>query len=157
MFRARKPAPSSALRFCFTPVGPPTPAPRLRSRTHPLRPRRFLLAGLVAALPSLAPAQTPDLYDIDVIRDIRLTFAQSNWWQLLLQNYQPEINIPADMVVDNVTYRGVGVRFRDNTSYTQLQPGSEKQSFNMGSWSQTPSLPFAMLRRSQQRFMEHAG
>lgn len=86
---------------------------------------------LSATLAAPATAQTPDLYDIEVIRDVYLTFNQPNWWQLLLQNYAPEINIPADMRVDGVTYQNVGVRFRGNTSYFQLPPSSEKKSLNI--------------------------
>jgi hypothetical protein len=93
---------------------------------------RSVLAATIATLAAHAvPAQTPDLYDIEVVRDIYLDFAQSNWWQLLLQNYTPEINIPATMRVDGVTYANVGVRFRGNTSYFLLPPSSEKKSFNI--------------------------
>jgi hypothetical protein len=84
-----------------------------------------------AALAPLATAQVPDLYDPDTYREIRLTFSQTNWWQQLVQNYTPEINIPARMVVDNKTYTDVGVRFRGNTSYFQLPAGSEKKCFNI--------------------------
>ena len=90
------------------------------------------IAAIAAGtLASFVAAQVPDLYHPDAYREIRLTFTQANWWQQLLTNYAPEINIAADMVVDNVTYRSVGVRFRGNTSYTQLPPGSEKKCFNI--------------------------
>jgi hypothetical protein len=89
------------------------------------------VAAAALGLCALCSAQTPDLYDINVVRDFHLTFSQPNWWQLLLNNYAPEINIPADLRVDNVTYSNVGVRFRGNSSYFQLPPGSEKRSFNI--------------------------
>ncbi len=91
----------------------------------------LLSALLAVCIAPCTTAQAPDLYDVDVIREVHLTFAQPNWWQLLLNNYGPEINIPADMRVDGVVYPTVGVRFRGNTSYTQLPPGSEKKSFNI--------------------------
>ncbi len=105
-------------------------------RSDVLRPlsamlKRTLAAALAALLSVPTPAQTPDLYDIEVIRDVYITFAQSNWWQLLLQNYAAEINIPANMTVDGVTYPNVGVRFRGNSSYFQLPPTSEKRSLNI--------------------------
>ncbi|MCC7438914.1 MAG: CotH kinase family protein [Armatimonadetes bacterium] len=70
------------------------------------------------------------LYDQSLIRTVHLTFAQPNYWQLLQQNYQAEIEIPATMVVDGVTYDSVGIRFRGQTSYMQIQ-SSQKKSFNV--------------------------
>ncbi|KXK58017.1 MAG: CotH kinase family protein [Chlorobi bacterium] len=70
------------------------------------------------------------LYDQSLIRTVRLTFAQPNYWQLLQQNYQAEIEIPATMEVDGITYDSVGIRFRGQTSYRQIQQ-SQKKSFNV--------------------------
>jgi len=70
------------------------------------------------------------LYDQSQIRSIYLTFAQPNYWQLLQANNAAEIDIPATMVVDGVTYDSVGVRFRGNTSFTGTR-NSEKKSFNI--------------------------
>lgn len=88
----------------------------------------------MATLSSLAIAQA-DLYDLNTIRDVYLSFSQPNWWAQLTANYGPEINIAANMSVDGITYPNVGVRFRGNTSYTQLPPqpqqGWEKKSFNI--------------------------
>ena len=90
---------------------------------------------LFAILATVLPAQVQDLYDMGTVRDFRLQFNQANWWAQLTANYGPEINIAADLTVDNITYPNVGVRFRGNTSYTQLpvQPnqGWEKKSFNI--------------------------
>ena len=96
----------------------------------------LLVATLVAA-PS--GAQVPDLYDINAYRTIYLTFSQSNWWTQLTNNYQSQTEIPATMVVDGVTYTDVGVRFRGNTSYSQLPAGSQKTSFNIRTDSFVPS------------------
>ncbi|MDP6423478.1 MAG: CotH kinase family protein, partial [Planctomycetota bacterium] len=76
-------------------------------------------------------ASAQDYYDPDTVRDIYLTFKQSNWWQLLLNNKAQKIDISADMVVDNQTYTNVGVRFRGQTSYKWLPPAHEKKSFNI--------------------------
>lgn len=98
-----------------------------------MRLHALLPAVLGLAVPVLC--QVPDLYDMDTVRDIRLQFSQPNWWAQLTANYGPEINIAANMTVDGITYPNVGVRFRGNTSYTQLpaQPnqGWEKKSFNI--------------------------
>ncbi len=100
------------------------------------------LVALCATAASLS-AQAPDLYDPGTVRDIHLQFAPTNWWTQLTNNYQSETNLAADMTVDGVTYPSVGVRFRGNTSYTQLpqQPnqGWEKKSFNIEMDWQVPS------------------
>ncbi len=67
-------------------------------------------------------------FDPAVIRDVNLTFSQTNYWQLLQMNYASETEIPASMTVDGVTYENVGVRFRGNTSYVQTG-SSQKKSF----------------------------
>ena len=94
--------------------------------------RRLTALGLaLAAICSGLEAQKPDLYDLDVVRDIRLTFSQSNWWTLLTNNYNSGTNIEATMQMDSETLTRVGVRFRGNTSYRRLPVGSEKKSFNI--------------------------
>lgn len=95
---------------------------------------RHALAALFASAAALT-AQVPDLYDMDTVRDVHLTFAQPDWWSQLTANYGPEINIPATLQWSGVTVANVGVRFRGNTSYTQLpvapNQGWEKKSFNV--------------------------
>jgi len=88
-----------------------------------------IFTGLVPL--QAAGAQTPDFYDLDTVRTIYLTFNQSNWWQLLEQNYRSATDIEADMTVDSTVYPRVGVRFRGNTSYTQLPSGCQKKGFNI--------------------------
>ncbi len=99
-----------------------------------MTPRALAVAVLATALSPLV-AQVPDFYDMDTVRDVHLQFGQSNWWTQLTNNYASETNIAATMTVDGVPYPNVGVRFRGNTSYTQLptQPnqGWEKKSFNI--------------------------
>lgn len=102
--------------------------------------RRLLPTCAALTLAHLLPAQVPDFYDMDTVRDVYLQFAQPNYWQQLEANYQPEINIAATMTVDGVVYPSVGVRFRGNTSYNWLpnapQQGWEKTSFNVSmDWS----------------------
>lgn len=95
-------------------------------------------SSFVAALATLATtlsAQVPDLYEPSVVRDVYLSFSQTNWWSQLTTNYASDTNLAATLVVDGITYPNVGVRFRGNTSYTMLptQPnqGWEKKSFNI--------------------------
>lgn len=90
---------------------------------------RFCAALLLSA--AALPAQTPDFYDPDAYRTIYLTFASPTFFSQLQANYVSEVEIPADMVVDGVTYPQVGVRIRGNTSYTQLPAGSQKVGLNI--------------------------
>lgn len=98
---------------------------------------RLARLALVATLVSgLLAAQKPDLYDSEVVRDLKLTFSQSNYWTLLTQNKASNTNIPATLEMNGVVLQQVGVRFRGNTSYSQLPTGSEKKSFNIETdWS----------------------
>ncbi|HPI20786.1 MAG TPA: CotH kinase family protein [Candidatus Kapabacteria bacterium] len=76
-------------------------------------------------------AQESDgLYDVTQIKTIYLNFSQSNWWQLLTNNYNSKTDIPANLIYDGVTYEGVGVHFRGYTSYMFLY-NSQKKSFNI--------------------------
>ncbi|MFK7947884.1 MAG: CotH kinase family protein [Saprospiraceae bacterium] len=72
---------------------------------------------------------TTGLYDQSIIRNIDLTFGQTNYWTLLTSNYASGTDLEADMTVDGVSYPGVGVRFKGNTSYTMVQ--GDKKSFNV--------------------------
>ncbi|MFN0200190.1 MAG: CotH kinase family protein, partial [Bacteroidia bacterium] len=69
------------------------------------------------------------LYDAAQVRTIELTFPQTNYWTLLTQNYQSKTDLPATMIVDGVTYDSVGVRFKGQTSYSQVS--GQKKSFNI--------------------------
>lgn len=69
------------------------------------------------------------LYDESIIRTINLDFTQPNYWTLLTQNYQNHTDIPATMTVDGVVFDSVGVRFKGQTSYSQVS--SQKKSFNI--------------------------
>lgn len=100
------------------------------TRMHPLALLLCLLAAL-ASQPGSAVAQTPDLYDPNVLRTFNLQFHDANWLQLLRANYPSQTMILADLEVDGETYPDVGVRIRGNTSYTQLPAGSEKFSLKI--------------------------
>lgn len=73
---------------------------------------------------------TTGVYDESVIRFINLEFEQPNYWNLLTQNKTDQIDIPATLTVDGETFPNVGVRFKGQTSYSQLG-NSDKKSFNI--------------------------
>ena len=108
-----------------------------------------LLLGLIAALPLSAqdfPAAlylSPDghtllsgrqassgFYDTASIESVYLTFSQPDYWARLTSNYASETLLEATLTYKGVTYKGVGVRFRGNTSYTQTGT-SQKKSFEV--------------------------
>jgi hypothetical protein len=74
--------------------------------------RRLLTLLLLS---SLASAQ--DLYDDTIVRTIKLTFHQPDFWSQLKANKTQKIYLEADMEVDGVTYLDVGVRLRGKSSY----------------------------------------
>ena len=101
----------------------------LPARSH--LPCACLIVLCWMACPPPVTGQALDLYDVSAYRTIYLEFAQPNYWTLLTNNYSSETEIPATMIVDGVSYADVGVRFRGNTSYLWLPPGSQKKSFNI--------------------------
>ena len=71
------------------------------------------------------------LYQKDLIRTVDLTFTQSNYWSLLTSNYSTDAFLAGTMTVDGVTYNGVGVQFKGQTSYSMLPATSQKKSFGI--------------------------
>jgi hypothetical protein len=96
------------------------------------------LRGVFSAVAALSlgvfatPALAQDFYDETIVRTIQLNFTQPNWQTLLTQNKAAglEAVIPADLIVDGVTYPGVGVRYKGNSSYW-LAPANAKKPFNI--------------------------
>ncbi|MBN2490252.1 MAG: CotH kinase family protein [Planctomycetes bacterium] len=79
------------------------------------------MAGLVLMACAVASAQTPDLYDKDVLRTFELTFADPFWYLTLAASYPSETYFKADLKVDGATYRNVGVRFRGWSTYRMAE------------------------------------
>jgi spore coat protein CotH len=89
-----------------------------------------LFLSVFALYFQLAHAAQEDFYDETVLRTLQLEFSQPDWWSQLKANYQSKQNILATLIVDGVTYKDVGVRFRGMTSYSTTQ-NSQKKSFNI--------------------------
>lgn len=98
----------------------------MRLLSH-LLPGLLLVGGLTAAS---APA-TQDLFDDTILREVRLDFMDSDWWQKLKQGWPNGPDILADLTIDGIVYQGVGVRIKGNSSYFFLPPGSQKVSLNV--------------------------
>lgn len=78
-------------------------------------------------------------YDSAHIAEVNLQFSQSNYWSLLTSNYQSKTEIPVNMTIDGISYDGVGVRLKGNTSYT-MAGNSQKKSFNVSMDFTDPDL-----------------
>ena len=75
------------------------------------------------------PLLGQDLYSDSIVIKMELLFSQPNFWQLLEQNKEPKIDIPATLIVnDTETFDNVGVRFKGNSSYSM---SNEKKPFNI--------------------------
>lgn len=74
--------------------------------------------------------QVSGFYDESSFQEIQLWFSQPDFWQLMKNNYLSRLDIPATMIVATDTFYNVGVRFKGNTSYQQVQT-SDKKSFNI--------------------------
>jgi len=100
--------------------------------------RVFSIFLACMSLCTLASAQAPDLYDENVVRDIKLYFSQPDWWDLLYQNKEQKICIEADMEVDSLMYHQVGVRFKGYSS-ASVWP-AEKMPFKIKTDEFVPGL-----------------
>ncbi|QEH34879.1 Inner spore coat protein H [Aquisphaera giovannonii] len=85
--------------------------------------------------PRVRPADVPtfadrDLYDPGILRTLFLTFDSDDWEKEIEDFHGTDVDVPADLVVDGKTYRGVGVRFRGMSSYMMVQAG-RKRSLNV--------------------------
>ena len=70
------------------------------------------------------------LYDLKTLRTIFIEFPQSNWEAELESNYRRDVDVPANLTIDGVLYKDVGVRFRGNSSY-RMVPTGFKRSLNL--------------------------
>jgi hypothetical protein len=68
-------------------------------------------------------------YSQNQMHDVELDFFESNWWQLLEDNYEDGTDILATCWIDGIQYDSVGVSFKGATSY--FQNNTEKKSFNV--------------------------
>lgn len=84
--------------------------------------------------PLLAQKATQDLYAMDHVLEIRVTFATDNWAHILdsLKQMGNDHRLDAEVSVDGKLYKGVGVRYKGNSSYFNVQKdGSSKLPFNI--------------------------
>ncbi|CAN2044731.1 spore coat protein H [Candidatus Magnetomoraceae bacterium gMMP-1] len=77
------------------------------------------LLGILIAI----NAQAEDFYDINTVNNISITFAESNWDQLLDDLYAAggEERLTGTAVINGVTYKSVGIRYKGNSTYQAKQ------------------------------------
>ena len=74
-----------------------------------------------------------NIYNLDKIASVELSFKDENWQVLLEQlKLNGKERLEADLVVNGVTYKSVGVRYKGNSSfYNTRSKGLEKLPFNI--------------------------
>ena len=85
--------------------------------------------------PPIKPADLPSagsagLYDPTTLRTIFLQFENTEWERELADFNNTDVEVPASLTLDGVTYRDVGVHFRGMSSFMMVPEGS-KRSLNL--------------------------
>ena len=85
--------------------------------------------------PQIKPADVPfggaaGLYDPTTLRTIFLQFENTEWERELADFKNTDVEVPASLILDGVTYRDVGVHFRGMSSFMMVPEGS-KRSLNL--------------------------
>jgi hypothetical protein len=73
---------------------------------------------------------TAALYDPATFRTVFVQFEDADWEKELADFNNTDVEVPATVVVDGVTYRDVGVHFRGMSSFMMVPAGS-KRSLNL--------------------------
>jgi len=94
----------------------------------------LLVSCSVISCRATVTGQQPDLYDPGQFRTFVLTFPSSEWFKQLEQTYPSAVYHKADLRVDNVTYRDVGVRFRGWKMY-RLAPRKKPFKISMDAFA----------------------
>ncbi len=95
---------------------------------------------------SIQSAFAQDLFDLNTVRELRVTFKDKNWDRKLdsLHKLGNEFRLVGNLKIDGVSYDSVGIRYKGNSSYNNVR------SQNLS------KLPFnikASEVRSKQRFL----
>lgn len=94
---------------------------------------RKIYLVLVALMFSMT-IQAQDLYNMNSVKDIKLTFKQENWAEILDNFKEAGKNrrLTGSITINGVKYDSVGVRHKGNSSYFNVRKtGSSKLPFNI--------------------------
>lgn len=91
--------------------------------------------GLIfIALTFMYSIQAQDLYSLNSVKDVKITFKQKNWAKIL-DTYKEAGNdkrLTGSVTIDGVRYDSVGIRHKGNSSYYNVRKtGSSKLPFNI--------------------------
>jgi hypothetical protein len=92
--------------------------------------RIFLFLSIFVFICQQTYAVQQDFYDEGTLRTLQLEFSDRSWWSRLRASSDTDENVVGTLIVDGVTYEGVGVRIRGMTS-DMMTEGSQKKSFNI--------------------------
>jgi hypothetical protein len=95
--------------------------------------------GLRVDPQSVTPSTSKDLFDPFVLRTLFLDFEGDDWEKELADFYNSDVEVPAKLRVDGVTYPGVGVHFRGASSFFTVAEG-HKRSLNVSIDFSDPKL-----------------
>ncbi|MEL6717303.1 MAG: CotH kinase family protein [Bacteroidota bacterium] len=89
--------------------------------------RIFLLLTFASLLSSAITAQ--DFYDIDQIQEIRITFAEENWEEILdsLKREGKKNRLVGDVMINDKAYPQCGIRHKGNSSFYSTSKAEEKK------------------------------
>jgi len=93
---------------------------------------RIFTISLLLCLPILSQAQ--DFYDLNSVKDIKITFAEDNWDTILdsLKYIGTKQRLKGKVQVNGTTYNNVGIRYKGNSSYHNTRKlDSSKLPFNI--------------------------
>lgn len=95
----------------------------------------------------VAPADVPSvpdsigLYDPSALRTLFLELESADWERELADFWHTDVEVPATLTVDGVTYRDVGVSFRGNNSFHMVPDGLKRAfSLTLDAWNDTQAL-----------------
>lgn len=91
--------------------------------------KKYLFLIIVTALLGIQ-SYAQELYDINTITEIEITFEENNWENILEQYYTNNNGerLLADVTVNGISYDSVGVRFKGNVTYS---PSNGKNPLNI--------------------------
>jgi hypothetical protein len=86
------------------------------------------------------PASVP-FYDFGTLRTLFLDFENGDWEKELMAFKGTDIQVPATLVVDGVTYKDVGIKFRGSSSFFMV-PEGEKHSMDVAldAWNKKQNI-----------------
>jgi hypothetical protein len=100
---------------------------------------------LVSFLLFAFQAKAQHFYDWNYMPEIRITFKESNWDQILdsLKQMKDDQRLLADVTIDGQLYPDVGVRYKGNSSYFNVRKyGDSKLPFNLKANFKRPEQKF---------------